>query len=133
MNLHLDIKLFAEILAEVEAAAVRGLSSCCSLGMPCAEQEEDLFLRVSKEFGLLQKQAEERRALHTDEEERGSGSSGDSTDEEKPGIRNPRPCTSASARATHVPSCGGASSSAIGDKSGEEGGEPPKHWVICKT
>ena len=34
MNLHLDIKLFAEILAEVEAAAVPGpdLSSSCSLG-----------------------------------------------------------------------------------------------------
>ena len=32
MNLHLDIKLFAEILAEVEAAAVRDLSSSCSLG-----------------------------------------------------------------------------------------------------
>ena len=34
MNLHLDIKLFAEILAEVEAAAVQGpdLSSSCSLG-----------------------------------------------------------------------------------------------------
>ena len=33
MNLHLDIKLFAEILAEVEAAAVRGpgLSRGCSL------------------------------------------------------------------------------------------------------
>ena len=32
MNLHLDIKLFAEILAEVEAAAGPGLSSSCSLG-----------------------------------------------------------------------------------------------------
>ena len=32
MNLHLDIKLFAEILAEVEAAAVAGQSSSCSLG-----------------------------------------------------------------------------------------------------
>ena len=32
MNLHLDIKLFAEILAEVEAAAVPGPGLSCSLG-----------------------------------------------------------------------------------------------------
>ena len=49
MNLHLDIKLFAEILAEVEAAAVRGpgLSRGCSLstGVELLEAGEDTAAR----------------------------------------------------------------------------------------
>ena len=49
MNLHLDIKLFAEILAEVEAAAVRGpgLSRGCSLstGVEMLEAGEDTEVR----------------------------------------------------------------------------------------
>ena len=49
MNLHLDIKLFAEILAEVEAAAVRGpgLSRGCSLstGVELLEAGEDTTAR----------------------------------------------------------------------------------------